>query len=856
MKSLMRFIALAVFCLAMNSASHAQTTAASYPYTAFNDPYTYLTGGTRVTAIEADDRVAQNIPIGFNFVFCGQTYSTVTVSSNGWMSFINQTNSFLSNRPTSNIFPAVMPLWDDLDGRSGSSFASYRTIGTAPNRIFIFEWKDWEWRFTAGTKVISFQVKLYEGGVIDLTYKRESGNVVAPSATIGIARNSSDFLILNNSSPTAVASAGTFTTNINAKPVDGQVYRFGQIPCSGTPSTHVVGPTQVCPNRLFTQTLAGVNIISGLTYQWQYTDDGTNWSNFSGIGATTSAITDSITAMRWYRCVVTCTNSGLSYTTTAQKVTIAPFYYCYCITNTSSPGSLDIGNVTIISNQSKKVLMNNGNATPRVNNPAANNSYTEYSFSVPPVTFYRDSTYEFRITEINSGPNFETGYVTAYIDFNRDGIYDTAKASGEKIFAGPILGTNNPAEMISAMMEVPSSANIGLTGMRIILGKQEVDPCGTNVSNGEIEDYIVKIDYRPCDGPVNTGTVLSSDTSMCKDYNYIISNTTYENMLSGIERRWEVSGDNINWQDIANSSNKDSIQRYFVGQPLYYRLRTICPVSDDTTYSTSTFVKAKAGYKCYCYSQAEGGKGVDTSDIGGITIAGYSANDGGAHLLNPKAILPRTDRTDDKPIELFTDSVYKFTVFHTLPVVQHGDARVTVFVDFNNNKEYDTPDERIFTGFTTVGSHTLVDNLQIPYNVITDVPTGMRFILNNNVGPNVPSDEACGGYTSGETEDIMVIFRRKYPVTISNTNSALTGFGLYPNPTTGKFHVQFNTPNRVNDVQIRVTNVTGQQVLSNSYMHDGGLFDQSLSLENQPSGVYFVELQMDGQKLQRKLLLQ
>ncbi|MEZ5017927.1 MAG: T9SS type A sorting domain-containing protein [Flavipsychrobacter sp.] len=633
----------------------------------------------------------------------------------------------------------------------------------------------------------------------------------------------------------------------------------GIIPCTGTPVTSVDAPSQVCPNRPFVLALNGLQITSGLSFNWEYSDNNAaSWQSFPGTAtAIGGKIIDSITAPRWYRCTVTCLSSNQTYQTPVYRVGVSPFYFCYCLSQAKTTKGIDIGNVTVISSQSGDILMNNGNPLPSVANSAASKAYTEYSYQVQPFSMYRDSSYEFRITEMTSGPTFESAIVTAFIDFNRDGVYDTSKLAGERIFTEAILGTNNPRELVVAKMVVPSDAKIGLTGMRIILGKQEAaTACDSVVVDGEVEDYIVRIDYRPCDGPITTGTVSISDTALCPAYDYVVTGMEYEQERSGFDRNWQVSADNINWFTTPNDANKDTIQRIFTGQPLYYRLRAVCPPTDDTTYSAAKFINAKDGYKCYCFSKATGGSQTDSSDIGGITIGDFNTNAGGPHVLNPKATKPRTDYTDIKPLEFFTDSVYKFTVYHTLPVIQHGDAKITVFVDFNNNKQYDIPDERIFTGFTSVGGHTLVDKMQIPYNVITDVPTGMRFILNNEVGPNVPSDEACGGYASGETEDVMVIFRRRFPTTIGNVVGKLDGFGLYPNPTTGKFHVQFDTPNKIAEIKLRITNVTGQQVFEATYTHNGGTFNQALSLEGKPSGVYFVEMQADGQKLLKKLIVE
>src|SRR5690606_17003613 len=133
-------------------------------------------------------------------------------------------------------------------------------------------------------------------------------------------------------------------------------------------------------------------------------------------------------------------------------------------------------------------------------------------------------------------------------------------------------------------------------------------------------------------------------------------------------RAWQVSGDQVSWFNIANSLNKDTLERVFSGQPTYYRLRTICPSTHDTAYSAGTLINTKPGYKCYCYSKALGGEIYDTSDVGGVTIADYSSNAGGPHLLNALAVKPRTDFTDITPINLFIDSVYSFSVYHTMPV--------------------------------------------------------------------------------------------------------------------------------------------------------------------------------------------
>ncbi|MCB9045252.1 MAG: T9SS type A sorting domain-containing protein [Chitinophagales bacterium] len=666
----------------------------------------------------------------------------------------------------------------------------------------------------------------------------------------------------NNSQYTGNTHAYGSTTSSTAS-VRRYSYQFGfdffsGYPCNDTPRSSVDGPIRVCPNKRFT--VRPDSFYATAEYKWQYSTNGTTWSNFTGTPGLYGEIYDSITQAKWYRVTITCdSNKGLTYTSPGHKVSIAPFYYCYCDNSVTSDLGADIGKVAIINVTNDDSIMNKsflitGTGYPVYNNSQANKTYTPYHDSLAWPCLYRDSSYRLVVTQIHPGSTLQPSVAQVYIDYNRDGLYNP---NTERVFIKAIDGTANPPEVAIAPLVVPTTAETGLTGMRVIISQDTVQgaPCDTISGYGEVEDYVVEICYRPCTGPVNGGVVVSTDTSMCKGYEYTLTDTTYEKTVSGFTRAWQVSGDNITWFNIQNSEGKDTLNRVFTGQPLYYRLRTICLPTHDTAYNAPTQIKVKPGYKCYCYSKAIGGEGIDTSDIGGVTFGPYSRNNGGPHLLNPIARYPRTDYTDITPIEMFTDTVYQFAVYHTMPVVEHGDAKVTIFMDFNNNHEYDIPSERVYTGYTSIGNHTLIDNVIVPLNAILDVPTGMRIILNNNVGPNAPSDSACGGYMSGETEDYILIFRKRIPEGVSEVG-ALNGFSVHPNPTSGKFNVQFSTNVNISNVNLRITNVTGQLVMQQDYKHEGGMFYKEVDMGKQAPGVYFVELQADGQRLMRKLVVQ
>jgi hypothetical protein len=225
-----------IFVLAATLSLRAQN-AADYAFTYGNLAYVPLTGATAATAVQGDDQSAPSIPIGFNFYFCGVPYTNVRVCSNGWISFNTSSGSnSLTNSAAEagNITNIIMPLWDDLDGGGSVGTASYTLTGTAPNRVFTFEWKGWQWNYQANAAVISFQVQLFETtNIIQFNYSQDPANIFNgfnTGATIGIARNDADFLVLDNSSAAPTVNTTTFIDNILSKPATGQYYRFKPSP--------------------------------------------------------------------------------------------------------------------------------------------------------------------------------------------------------------------------------------------------------------------------------------------------------------------------------------------------------------------------------------------------------------------------------------------------------------------------------------------------------------------------------------------------------------------------------------------------------------------------------------------------
>jgi hypothetical protein len=69
--------------------------------------------------------------------------------------------------------------------------------------------------------------------------------------------------------------------------------------------------------------LTGLGAATGYTFQWQSatTQNGT-YSNTSSADTNSTLIVSNITTAIWYKCVVTCSNSGLSAASNATQVSV------------------------------------------------------------------------------------------------------------------------------------------------------------------------------------------------------------------------------------------------------------------------------------------------------------------------------------------------------------------------------------------------------------------------------------------------------------------------------------------------------------------------------------------------------
>ena len=186
---------------------HAQTVAITRPtrldfsLPERTDPFGYtcrlieaafLEGDTALTVPGNGDDQNVNVTIPFPFTYYGQTSTDARICTNGWVE-LGQTAgtcSFSNGAIPSTARPnAVYPFWDDLVVDADASIRT-ATLGTAPNRRFVIEWRNV--RFFSSpvdlTRRLTFNVVLHENGEILTQYKEiaDDGRERGDSATIGI----------------------------------------------------------------------------------------------------------------------------------------------------------------------------------------------------------------------------------------------------------------------------------------------------------------------------------------------------------------------------------------------------------------------------------------------------------------------------------------------------------------------------------------------------------------------------------------------------------------------------------------------------------------------------------------------
>nr|MBP6558434.1 T9SS type A sorting domain-containing protein [Flavobacterium sp.] len=216
---------------------------------------------------------------------------------------------------------AYAPIWVAVTTPSGGFNSPGTNIkveafetnsGTPSSNIAHLSQNRWEVSKTAGT-VNDFNIK-----VADPTTIETSIIVQAPSAA-GVYDN--DFGI------TATFEAGTpnMLTSTSAPldfaDFDGYFSTARQSECSAvTPGNTLAPETNICGGKSVTLSLQNIIVGEGITYQWQSSINGTDYTDISMAVATTASVAP--VENTYYRCNVTCSFSSTTVASTPIQITL------------------------------------------------------------------------------------------------------------------------------------------------------------------------------------------------------------------------------------------------------------------------------------------------------------------------------------------------------------------------------------------------------------------------------------------------------------------------------------------------------------------------------------------------------
>ena len=155
------------------------------PYTELASGISLINGGSTVGAASAVT------PIGFNFVFQGNTYSNFSVNAAGLLKLGNVavTTESTNNASSTTNSPKLYAWWDATATMAAANGGGviFTVSGTAPNRVLTIQWRvAYTTNATAG---FSYQVKLYEtSNVIEYLY-----GAAPPSGTLSASAGLGNF---------------------------------------------------------------------------------------------------------------------------------------------------------------------------------------------------------------------------------------------------------------------------------------------------------------------------------------------------------------------------------------------------------------------------------------------------------------------------------------------------------------------------------------------------------------------------------------------------------------------------------------------------------------------------------------
>ncbi|MCL4283438.1 MAG: fibronectin type III domain-containing protein, partial [Flavobacteriales bacterium] len=519
--------------------------------------------------------------------------------------------------------------------------------------------------------------------------------------------------------------------------------------CTGMPAPGATtGPATSCSGSEFTLGIANdPGSVIGFTYQWQSSPDSLSWTDIAG--ATALSLDTSLTADTWYRCVVTCTASGLDTTSTPLHVLLNT-NACECgnypAVFASSTADEEITSVTV------GTMTNTSDCTTLA--PGAGsiqNRYSNYTGFVAAPDLQQGTTVAFSIDGGTCGGNY-SNVIQVAIDYNHDGDFADA---GELVYSQAAATTGAHTE--AGDFTVPFSATPGITRMRVVQVETSTTTTNwaqTGYSWGETEDYCVNITPgNGCTGQPNPGNTVASASIVCLNSTVDLSlqNSTPG---GGVTYAWEQSTDGgATW--VAFGTNAET-QSPVVTDTTLYRCTVTCTATglDSTSVPVSVNVNTNA---CECGGYpAVFASSTGDEDIMSVTV-GTMTNTSDCTTLAPGAGSIQNRYSNYTGFVAAPDLTQGDTITFSIDGGTCGGNYSNVIqlaIDFNHDGDFADAGELVYSDAASVqGAHTASGSFVVPFSATQGI-TRMRVVQVET--STTTTNWAQTGYSWGETEDYCV----------------------------------------------------------------------------------------------------
>lgn len=322
-----------------------------------------------------------------------------------------------------------------------------------------------------------------------------------------------------------------------------------EIPCSGTPvaGTAATSSSSICSGNSFTLSLTGSELSAGLTYQWQSSTDNINFYNING--ATTSNFTTSATTNTYYHCIITCTNSGLSATSSSVEVTIytssIPFTEdfesgvfppnCWTTTHNSVTPWVADASLSAYGLGSHCAMIDLFHFT------SGNEQLTTFRF-VPTIAGYMLKFDEAYASRNNANDQLQVLYSTDFgVTFNQ-----------LVLLAGGDNGPLNTGGDVSTTF-VPNGNQWHTLTYALPIGTNMISFNAISANGNEL--YLDNISVNlGCSGIPIAGTTVSTTNFACVGFNFTLSLSGASNS-PGITYQWQSSPNNTIYTNVNGATN-------------------------------------------------------------------------------------------------------------------------------------------------------------------------------------------------------------------------------------------------------------------------------------------------------------